>query len=252
MSAKTKANETTEMATVITGVTETMPDWLQRGNAGSEDVTAREMILPRVDVIQALSPQIKKNDPAFIPGAEQGMIFNTVTGELYGSEVTFVPVLFRKEYTIWKMRKAGGGFCGAHRTETEAQMAVGQMENPADYEVVESHQHFALILTPQGPQEAVFSMTKSKLKVSRALNTLIQIAGVDRFAKAYKLSAVEDSSPKGEFWSFKAHPVGFVSKELYERGQSLYDMIKAGAADVDRTADEHVVGSGSTVAAAEL
>ena len=37
-------------------------------------------------------------------------------------------------------------------------------------------------------------MTKSKLKVSRALNTLVQIAGVDRFAKAFRLDAVESSS----------------------------------------------------------
>lgn len=243
-----KVEKKTEIATQINGVVAERPAWLQEGRAGSEDVSANEMILPRVDVIQALSPQIKKNDPSYIPDAEQGMIFNTVTGQLYGSEVTFVPVLFRKEYTVWKLRKAGGGFCGAHKYEADAQLAVEQMENPADYEVVESHQHFCIILSDSGPQEAVFSMTKSKLKVSRALNTLIQIAGVDRFAKAYKLSAVEDSGAKGDYWTFKAHPVGYVSQDLYNKGKSLYEMIKAGAADVDRSTEEHSAGSGSTSA----
>ena len=230
-----KPKESTEVATLVAGVSEQVPDWLQKGNAGSEEVSNKDMVLPRVDVLQALSPQIKKNDAAFIPGAEQGIIFNTVTGELYGSSVTFVPVMFRKEWTLWKLRKAGGGFVGAFKTEAEAQLVLAQQTGPHDYEAVESHQHFVMILGPRGPEEAVFSMTKSKLKVSRALNTLVQIAGVDRFAKAYRLDAVETSSDKGEFWSFKAHAVGFVSKELYERGRALYEMIKAGAADVDRT-----------------
>ena len=227
--------ETTAIATQVTGVQEAMPEWLQKGNKGSEDVGAKDMILPRVDVLQALSPQIKKSDPNYIDGAEQGKIFNTVTGEIYGDSINFIPVMFRKEYVVWKLRKAGGGFCGVFPTMEKAEEFRASLQSPDDHECVESHQHFAMLLTDHGPEEAVFSMTKSKLKVSRALNTLIQIAGVDRFAKAYRLDAIETSSDKGDFWSFKAHPVGFVSKELYERGQGLYDMIKSGAADVDRS-----------------
>ena len=229
--------ETTAVMAPVSGVQEQMPEWLVKGNAGSEDVGARDMILPRVDVLQALSPQIKKSDASYIDGAEQGLIFNTVTGQIYGSSVTFIPVLFRKEWTVWKLRKAGGGFCGAFQNASDAEDFRTTMQNPDDHEVVESHQHFAMVLTDHGPEEAVFSMTKSKLKVSRALNTLVQIAGVDRFAKAYRLDAVGISGDKGDFWSFKTHPVGFVSKELYERGKNLYEMIKAGAADVDRAAD---------------
>ena len=239
----------TAVATQTNEIVAEMPEWLQKGNAGSEGVTSSDMILPRIDVIQALSPQIKKSDPAFIPGAEQGQIFNTVTGQIYGSSAVFIPVMFRKEYTVWKLRKAGGGFCGAYKTMGEAEQAVMGMQNPADYEAVESHQHFCLIMSDTGIEEAVFSMTKSKLKVSRALNTLVQIAGVDRFAKAYRMDAVEASSDKGDFWSFKVHPEGYVSQDLYQRGKGLYELIKAGAADVDRSDTESTVGSGSTTAA---
>lgn len=253
MAKKEQVSESTAMATLINGVQEQMPEWLQKGNAGSEDVTAKDMILPRVDVLQALSPQIKKSDPNYIDGAEQGMIFNTVTGELYGSSINFVPILFRKEFVVWKLRKHGGGFCGAFHTMEEADAFRASLQAPDEHESVESHQHFAILLTEHGPEEAVFSMTKSKLKVSRALNTLIQIAGVDRFAKAYRLDAIETSSDKGDFWSFKAHPVGFVSKELYERGQGLYEMIKAGQADVDRTAPESAdPAEGGNIPPAEL
>lgn len=237
MANKQTKPEATAVVAQVGGVQEAMPEWLQKGNRGSEDVGASDMILPRVDVIQALSPQIKKNDPAFIEGAEQGQIFNTVTGEVYGDDVTFIPVLFRKEYVLWKLRKAGGGFIGAFRTEVEGHQAQCAQQDPDNFEVVESHQHFCLLLTDHGPEEAVLSMTKSKLKASRALNTLVQIAGVDRFAKAYRADAVEVAGPKGDYWSYKIHAAGFATKELYDRAAALYELIKAGAADVDRASD---------------
>jgi hypothetical protein len=230
--------KTTEVSTQVNMIEAERPDWLEKGNEGSESVTVSDMILPRIDVIQALSPQIKKNDPAFIAGAEQGQIFNTVTGTIYGDSVLFIPVLFRKEYVLWKLRKFGGGFIGAFSTEREALDVLGDLQSQDEYEVVETHQHFVTIISDSGTEEAVFSMAKSKLKVSRALNTLIQIAGVDRFAKAYKASAVEASSPKGDFWSLKVAAAGFVSRELYDRCKELCSMIKSGAADVDRTVPE--------------
>lgn len=240
--------ENTAVAGTISNISNDRPDWLTKGNAGSEDVSTRDMILPRVDVLQALSPQIKKSDPKYIEGAEQGQFFNTVTGQLYGDEVTFVPILFRKEYVLWRLRKAGGGFVGAFKTLEEAEQARSALQNPDDHESVESHQHFALLKTEAGWEEAVFSMTKSKLKVSRALNTLVQIAGVDRFAKAYRLNAVEADKNGESYWSYMAHPVGFVDKELYERGKGLYELIKSGAADVDRSGGDDT----GPVPAAEL
>lgn len=245
--AKKDESSKTAVVAPVTGVQAEMPEWLQKGNRGSEDVGAKDMILPRVDVLQALSPQIKKSDPAYIEGAEQGKIFNTVTGEIYGDTLTFIPVMFRKEWVLWRLRKAGGGFIGAFKGEAEANVALCKLQTPSDHEVVESHQHFCLLLTSHGPEEAVLSMTKSKLKVSRVLNTLVQISGVDRFAKAYRIDAVEASGDKGDYWTFKAHPVGFATKELYDRGAGLYEMIKAGAADVDRSmTDTSDAGAGSS------
>lgn len=213
---------------------EDRPAWLKKGNAGSEDVTVKDMVLPRVDVLQALSPQIKKSDPAFIQGANQGDIFNTVTGHIYGSEVTFVPVLFRREYIVWKSRDAGGGFAGAFPSEEAAEAARAQLPEPNNYEVTESHQHFAMVVDGDKADSVVFSMAKSRLKTSRSLNTLVQMAEVDRFAKAYKATAIEVSGPKGDYWSMKITPVGFVPEALYNKGKELYEMIKSGAADVDR------------------
>ena len=242
--------EVVKQAGSAVAISDVAPDWLQKGNKGSEDVTGNDMSIPRVDVIQALSPQIKKSDPAFIPGANQGDIFNTITGHIYGNEVTVVPVLFRREFCVWKLRTAGGGFAGAFKTEAEAEQARSQLPDPDNYEVSESHQHFSLVIDGERVESVVLSMAKSRLKTSRQLNTLVQMAECDRFAKAYKVSAVEVSGPKGDYWSMKVAPMGYVTKELYEKGKELYELIKAGAADVDRTGND--AGGEQHAPAAEL
>lgn len=247
-----KKNESTEIAKTNAGslaVASERPDWMTVGsNLGSEEVTANDIILPRIDVLQALSPQLKKKDPKYIEGAEQGEIFNTMTGEIYGPEINFIPVKFAREFIIWQDRDAGGGFRGSFASEDEAEAERLSLDNPDLHEVVETHTHFVLIDGPNGLEEAVLSLAKSKRKVSRKLNSLVQMGQVDRFARVYKLAAVEVNGPKGEYWSFDVAPVGFVSREVYQRGKETYEAVQGGLRKVDRSDDDSAASeSGSPV-----
>lgn len=239
MAAKKEIAKATETTTGGSMVLSERPDWLDPNSyRGSEDVTSKDIILPRVDVLQALSPQIKKSDPQYIEGAEQGIIFNTLSGELYGENITFIPVVFKREYIVWQDRKAGGGFRGAFQTAEEAENEREKLENPDGHEVVETHVHFVLIVHDDGrTEEAVLSMAKSKRKVSRKLNSLIQMVPGDRFARVYKLSAIEVDGPKGEYWSFEVGSLGYASKELWEAGQRTYEAITRGERGIDRSSD---------------
>ena len=49
---------------------------------GLENITTDDMQIPFIRIIQALSPQLQKDDPLYIKGAEQGDIFNTVSQEV--------------------------------------------------------------------------------------------------------------------------------------------------------------------------
>lgn len=212
------------------------PDWVNQDSArGSEEVTVNDIILPRIDVLQALSPQIKRTNPNYIEGAEQGMIFNTISGALYDSEIRFIPVVFKREYIVWQDRDLGGGFRGAFPTMEEAEEARQALDAPDTHESVETHVHFILVLHGDGRvEEAVLSLAKSKRKVSRKLNSLVQMFPGDRFARVYKLNAIEVDGQKGEFWNFDVNSVGWAPKELYERGLATYEAINAGARSVDR------------------
>lgn len=207
-----------------------LPEWLKKGsNRGSENVEASDLILPRIGQIQALSPQIKKSDAQFIEGAEQGMFFNTLTSELLGTEITFIPVLFRKEWVVFRDRKSGGGFFGAFPTERESLDFIEKHETPAGLESIESHNHIGVMLLPNGDrQQIVFTCTKSKIKASRKLNSMVAMAGVDRFAKAYNIKSVEAENNAGDdYWNVDVRPVGYVTQEVHGEMEALYESLKS-------------------------
>lgn len=231
--ARSKAIATTGEVGALTE----RPEWASKpSNRGSETVTMDDVAIPRIDVIQDLSPQRKSSKPEYIEGAETGAIFNTVTNQLYGERVHIVPVVFRKEYVIWKDRDSGGGFRGAYRTQEDANHALRQLEDADSCEVVDTAQHFVLVLTSDNRvEEAVMSMSRSKMKASRKLNSLVRQVGGDRFAAVYQVRSVEAVSPKGEYMNFDVAFAGYTPEAVFARAEAMYEAVMTGDRDVDRT-----------------
>lgn len=233
------------------------PSWMGEGTRGSEEVTIQDITIPRLSMIQDLSPQRKTNKAEYIEGAEEGMLFNTVTNELYPKSVLFVPVYFRLEWLIWKHRDAGGGLQGVYPTQEEAVAAVGEHplagqttdKGEPVLEIQDTAQHFGLLLDPNSPAdnpratEIVISMSKSQLKPSRQFNSQIRIAGGDRWERMYRFSAVQVDGARGEYYNWKVEQLGFVSEGVFAQAEALYESVKSGQRDVERdsTATEEEV-----------
>lgn len=210
---------------------------------GSEGVSTQDLVIPRLEIIQDLSPQRKKSDPAYIEGAEEGMMFNTVTKELYPTGVTIVPVLFRKEYIVWKLRKKGGGFQGTFPTMEQAEALRTSLDNPDDYESVDTHQNFCLLVRPETTaddpvvDEVVISFAKSKAKIGRQLNSIIKMRGGDRWSSAYRIEVVPATNKNNDaFFNFKVTPIGYVSPAMAALAERMYEDVKAFRKDVARDA----------------
>lgn len=226
------------------------PSYMGEESRGSEEVTIQDITIPRLSMVQDLSPQRKKNNAEYIEGCEEGMLFNTVTNQLYAEPVLFVPVYFRLEWLIWKHRDAGGGLQGVHATQEEAVRAVGEHplagqmteKNEPVLEVQDTAQHFGLLLDPNSPAEdprateIVVSMSKSQLKPSRQLNSQVRIAGGDRFERYYRLSAAQVDGARGEYYNWKVEQLGFVSEAIFAQAEALYESVVSGKRDVERDA----------------
>jgi len=206
-------------------------------NRGNENVGKDDLVIPRLGLIQAISPEIKKTDPNFIPGAEQGMLFNTVTRELYETALV-VPVLFEKQWLVWKDRKEGGGFGGQYETELEAAQAIEEMDDPGSWEVIGTPTHLCYIIGADGKaSEIAIPMPISKARISRQWNSLIRMLGGPRFSRVYKITGIEDKNPAGEdYWNMKVEQAGFPTEALFKAAEKLYEDISSG--DVKYTMDK--------------
>ena len=221
-----------------------VPAHIRQGEGrGSENVGSKDIQLPRIDLIQALSDQIKKKHDSYIEGAEQGMLFNTLTMELYDEGVSVVPVFFEKQYNAWIDRDSGGGMLGSFDTMVEAENAVAASDKPA--EAVETPTHIVYILDADGNpvSEATIPMSRSKNKVSRSWNSLIRLNGGDRFSRSYRITAVEDESAKGEYWNFKVTNEGWAGEEVYLAAEKLYESIVSGETTVKANYDDEKGGN---------
>lgn len=219
----TKSNE-------VKTTVDQMPAYIKQGQSrGNENVSQEDLSLPRIDLLQALSPHVNKKKEEYIEGAEPGMLYNTLTGELYKTGVRVTFVTFTKRFLVWVNRKldSEGGLRGVFDTEAEAEQYMSEQEDENKLELVPTAEH--LVILDDGT-EAILSMAKSKMKVSRKLNSLIRLNGGDRFGRSYQITSVGDKSAQGEFENLKVTLDGYPSEDVYNKAEKLYTAITSGSA----------------------
>ena len=145
------------------------------------DYDTSELQIPFIRVIQAMSPQVNKRDPAYIEGASVGDIFNTVTGQYWDGEagIEVIPCYQETKYLKWRPREQGGGFLG-EMSKDDPDLARTQRNGakeilPDGNELVKSDQHYCLVLGEDGiPGFGIVDMKSSGLKVSRRWKTQLR------------------------------------------------------------------------------
>lgn len=207
--------------------------------AGSESMDKDDFAIPRLSILQALSPQVKKKDAAYVEGAEEGQIFDAVSQSVRDGEegITIIPVTYRKTFIEWKLRETGGGFVADHGKEGAALLGQCKKDKnnndilPSGNQLVATAEYFVMVVENNGFSPYVISMTSSQLKISRRWNTMINQLRVHKsngggtfnpamFYQSYLLQTTPESSTKGDYFNWKittARPV----LELDE-GESIY------------------------------
>ena len=72
---------------------------------GFENGTLEDMIVPRIQLAQAMTPAIDPTSELHITGLSQGDFFNNVTKRVYGPGVRIIPVLFTKNRLLFVNNK---------------------------------------------------------------------------------------------------------------------------------------------------
>jgi len=210
---------------------------------GFEEVTSSDLQIPFLRIIQALSPQLKKSDAAFIEGAGQGDIFNTVTDKVWDGDegVVVIPVYFEMKFLEFVPRTQGGGFVGELSADSnDVRTAIRDTDTNLELlhngnELVRSAQHYVKIVHEDGNLEnAIVDMKKTQLKRSRLWLSMMMMQKhngntLPSFANTYRLKTVEDGNDKGSWGSWSIALEGRVpSLEAFKDAKELHESIRRG------------------------
>lgn len=205
-----------------------VPDYLSQGTQGrgNEGVSTDDLVIPRLELIQALSHAVTPGDAGFVEGAKAGQFMNSVTKQLYGDSVILIPVVFKKLFLVWRDLKKGGGFLGAYPDMIAAQdVANAKGGEREGFEVIDTPTHFCLIVdTNNGRvEEITVPMPRTKAKISRQWNSMVRMAGGDRFSRAYRIgSALEKNMQNQAYHNFTVQQMGFPAPSVYKQAEKVY------------------------------
>jgi hypothetical protein len=211
------------------------------GNIGQQDLA-----LPFLKILGQLSPEVNKRDGKYVEGAEPGMIYNSVSGDLYDGAkgIDVIPAFYKLEYVEWKDRGEGaGGPVSVHDSSSDI---MSQTKADANYKdrlpngnyVEKTASHF-VIITGDSPTTALISMKSTQLKISRKWNSMmsgIKLKGKNglftpaSFSHIYRLKTTQMSNDKGTWFGWDVSKAGPITDTgLYQQAKTFSESISKGS-----------------------
>jgi hypothetical protein len=215
--------------------------------SGFEGMNQDDFALPFLRLLTNTSPEVGEVD-----GAMPGMIYNTVTGELYDGKkgIEVIPVAYVRQYIEWAPRGSGSGAPVAMYPATSDVLSRTHRE-PGDNKdyldngnyIENTANHYVMVVNSEGtPEPALITMKSTQLKKSRKWNSMMQsvkVAGKSglftppMYSQMYRLSTVPESNDKGKWFGWEVERIGPVEDAgIYQAAKDFANSVNAGEVKV--------------------
>ena len=232
---------------------------------GFENMTQEDLALPFLRILGQLSPQVTEGDAKYVNAAKPGMIYNTVTSELYDGKkgIKVIPCYYKKDFPEWSDRGDGPGAPVAIHLPNSPVIQTGKREGskirlPNGNYLEETASYYVMAETKTGGYTpALITMKSTQLNVSKKWNSMmktIQIPdGKGGFAippmhgVVYNLSSVLQKNDKGSWYGWVVNMdriMGSADKSLYLMSKDFNSNVSKG--NVQTRADVEEVSKDST------
>lgn len=235
-----------------------VPAYMKDANEGlgMEAVTQEDLVLPRLKLLQPLSPEVTEGK------GTAGDMVNSLDGSInYGKELLFVPVFFMRTRIRWTPRaetpppdapkgmeciSANSMTARDPKGKTKEGQPTADCSKCVDAAFTEDGQppkcslYLSFVSMIDG-NPIVVSMEKTKIPAAKSVLTFAQMLGGGNkplWAGMYKLSTKMITNPKGTFHVYEVSQAGFTPEALYKKGEGLYLSSKSATIVVDRDRDE--------------
>lgn len=99
----TPAKQASAGSLAINESSASVPAFMAGAKKASSDFDVEDLIIPRVTLLQGISPAVMAGE------ATNGHFWHTIMEEDLGDTLRLVPILYRKQYTLWNPLHMGGG-----------------------------------------------------------------------------------------------------------------------------------------------
>lgn len=234
-----------------------LPTFLQQSTktASLGNIDKSDLIIPRVKLIQATSPEIDDFD------VKRGQFFHTLGEVSMGDKLVGIPIYFRKSIVLWAPRDdAAGrgilarssdcvrwdeGFANQQFTvrpkgavadivwDTKGSVAESGLDQfgssipgDSDSKPAASLTYNMLWYFPEFPDfsPAVMINTRSAVKPAKNLISKLEMSPHDHFAHVIEIGVKKENGDEGDYFNYSYRAAGFVqSEDLYNKIKGLYE-----------------------------
>ena len=232
----------------------------QFADEGFDNVDSKSLALPFLKVLGQLSPQVTQGDSNFIPDAKAGMIYNTVTDELYDGHkgITVIPCYYKLEYIEWKDRDKGAvAPVNVYPSDSDIMTKTTRGDDGKDRlqngnYIEETASHYVVVVEPDKTSTALITMKSTQRKKSKKWNSMMMSLRQQRkngkgffkpapFTQKYLLATVLEKNNMGSWFGWEISQVGAVeSEEVLKASFDFYESCKKGAVRVNHNTEEQV------------
>ena len=232
----------------------------QFADEGFDNVDSKSLALPFLKVLGQLSPQVTQGDSNFIPDAKAGMIYNTVTDELYDGNkgITVIPCYYKLEYIEWKDRDKGAvAPVNVYPSDSDIMTKTTRGDDGKDRlqngnYIEETASHYVMVVEPDKTSTALITMKSTQRKKSKKWNSMMMSLRQQRkngkgffkpapFTQKYLLATVLEKNNMGSWFGWEISHVGAVeSEEVLKAAFDFYESCKKGSVRVNHNTEEQV------------
>jgi len=225
----------------------------QDAHDGMDNISSEDVALPFLKLLSQLSPEIES-----VKGAKAGMIYNTVSGEVYDGVqgIKVIPCHYERKYIEWQPRGQGSGApITVHPATSDIMTKTfrkpGESKDYLDNGnyIENSAQHYVMILGEDGTcSPALLVLKSTQLKKSRKWNSMMMTLKMNgkngpftppSYSHVYRLTSSKESNDKGTWYGWEVERVGPVEDAtVYQTAKAFALSVKQGEVNVKHDQEE--------------
>jgi hypothetical protein len=224
---------------------------------GFQGLNKDDLAIPFLTILQSGSPQVKRSEGEYIPGAAEGMLFNSVTREIYdpvADHIFIVPCAYDRYFVEWRIRENGGGFKGQHSVDEGETLLTKAMRDDKNRDIIENGNQlndtrtfYVMIYNAEEgtASPALITMTSTQIKKSKQWlmqQNLLKLRGPNgpytppMYASKWRVTTVPESNEKGSWMGWAFTHEGYLKgpqDPVFVEAQKFAKSVKSGAVKPD-------------------